>query len=409
MRMIRKPFTLFHTLFLFFCWQFSGAQPAVSQPFELRSGDRVVFVGNSIFEDDQEFGYLELALTTRWPDRDITFRNLGWSGDNVFGEARSYITNPPSAYELLIQQIKDAQPTVLIFGYGAIESQEGEAGLPRFNDGYKKLLEQVAGLNARVVLLSPIPSFSEANVDISEPRNLALQLYGSAVGRLANERGARFIDVFNPLAAASKISRLSDNGVHLNEAGYYYLALALEKGFGLPDRGQEVTLSVSKKGGVTATEPVKIASQSLESGGFEFEWKEQMLPLVIPTSLKSEATPGRILKISGLKKGFYTLLADGFQLMTASSDEWNKGVRIDHGASYTQSEYLRGYINKKNGVYFQKYRPPNRTYILGFRSYEQGKHKQGLEDLNILITWMEAQISIQRIPRPQVYQLILTK
>ena len=61
-----------------------------SQPFELRDGDRVVWLGGTFVERAQQYGYIELALTTRWPDRNVTFRNLGWSADDVFGESRKY-------------------------------------------------------------------------------------------------------------------------------------------------------------------------------------------------------------------------------------------------------------------------------------------------------------------------------
>ena len=38
-------------------------------------------------ERDQAHGYLETILTARHPG--LTFRNLGWSGDTVFGEAQA--------------------------------------------------------------------------------------------------------------------------------------------------------------------------------------------------------------------------------------------------------------------------------------------------------------------------------
>ncbi|MDZ7690908.1 MAG: hypothetical protein U5K69_07185 [Balneolaceae bacterium] len=84
-------------------------------PFELRHGDRVVLLGNSLIQNDLEYGYIEYALTTRWPERDITFRNLGWTGDTVHGEARTYYTTPPEAYELLTQQLEEADPTVVLW------------------------------------------------------------------------------------------------------------------------------------------------------------------------------------------------------------------------------------------------------------------------------------------------------
>ena len=49
---------------------------------------RVGFLGNTLISRDSEFGYLETELTRRQPERDIVFRNLGWAGDTVTGDAR---------------------------------------------------------------------------------------------------------------------------------------------------------------------------------------------------------------------------------------------------------------------------------------------------------------------------------
>jgi hypothetical protein len=55
---------------------------AASAPgLELRAGDRVVLIGDALIEREQQAGWIELMLTSRFPDRDITFRNLGWGGD----------------------------------------------------------------------------------------------------------------------------------------------------------------------------------------------------------------------------------------------------------------------------------------------------------------------------------------
>ena len=62
-------------------------------PFELRNGDRVVLVGDTLIEREQHYGYLELALTTRFPDRHVTFRNIGWSADTPADDF-TYTTQP---------------------------------------------------------------------------------------------------------------------------------------------------------------------------------------------------------------------------------------------------------------------------------------------------------------------------
>src|SRR5690242_19087765 len=48
-------------------------------PFDLKDGDVVAFIGNTFVEREQDYSYLETLLRPRWPERKISFRNLGWS------------------------------------------------------------------------------------------------------------------------------------------------------------------------------------------------------------------------------------------------------------------------------------------------------------------------------------------
>ena len=73
--------TLFLSLFL----QRVSAAPR----FEFTEGDKVVFLGDSFIEREQYAGWIELAATTQFPDRNVTFRNLGWSADTPAGDSRN--------------------------------------------------------------------------------------------------------------------------------------------------------------------------------------------------------------------------------------------------------------------------------------------------------------------------------
>ena len=75
-----KPLLSFAALVIFV--SLAGA----ADKLELKDGDRVVLLGNTLIEREQRHGYWELALTIAYPDKNITFRNLGWSGDTVWGE-----------------------------------------------------------------------------------------------------------------------------------------------------------------------------------------------------------------------------------------------------------------------------------------------------------------------------------
>ncbi|MFD3002450.1 SGNH/GDSL hydrolase family protein [Pontibacter toksunensis] len=385
-----------------------AAVEASGAAFELQNGDRVVFLGNSLFENDLPYGYLEYTLTTRWPNRDVTYRNIGWSGDTVWGEARSYISSP-SAYDLLMEQLTKAQPTIVFIAYGANEALEGEAGLPRFKQGLTQLLDKVNELGAKAILLSPIPVMAAGTAENLEQRNAMLELYASAVAKTASDRGLKFIDVFNPLLERSKNATLSDNGLHLNENGYYHLASTIEDELGLAPRSKEsVRLAVSKDA-VEVTGPAKVLDAGKNSGTIKFTVDEAYLPLPLPDEGGVTANNARVFRITGLKRGKYTLSTGNFQKITASANEWEKGIEVPQAASFSQASQLREKIVKKNGLFFHQYRPLNRTYIIGFRSHEQGRHMKGLEDLSIIISWLEGQIALDRMPAPTAYQLSRTR
>ena len=138
-----------------------SAAAAPAKPFELHDGDRVVFLGETLMEREKDYGYIELMMTLRFPDRNVTFRNLGWSADTPAGIARVSFDWPKGEGEMfrqLMEQVKQAQPTVVVLGYGMASSFDGAAGLEKFTADYHKLIDGILALNpqTRFILLSPI-------------------------------------------------------------------------------------------------------------------------------------------------------------------------------------------------------------------------------------------------------------
>jgi len=56
---------------------------------DLRDGDRVLFLGDTFFEREVDYGHLETHITAGYRDRGITFRNLGWAADTPMGRSRA--------------------------------------------------------------------------------------------------------------------------------------------------------------------------------------------------------------------------------------------------------------------------------------------------------------------------------
>lgn len=213
-----------------------AASRAATAPFELKDGDRVVFLGDTFIEREQKHGWIELMLTTRFPDRNVTFRNLGWSADLPTGESRLGLSllqagHEPAgeAWKLLQQQLKDAQPTVVFLGYGMASSFAGPEGLPQFKADYLRLLDTLNTLSpgVRFVLLSPLKHESlPAPFPRPDAHNEVLKSYMDTIEAIAAQRGGWFVNLFQSSDGQTK---LTDNGIHLNDAGYRVIASRIER------------------------------------------------------------------------------------------------------------------------------------------------------------------------------------
>src|SRR4051794_4390461 len=68
----------------------AGAGAVAAEPrLELRRGDHVAVIGNTLADRMQHDGWLEARLHARFPDHDLTYRDLGFSGDEIGLRLRS--------------------------------------------------------------------------------------------------------------------------------------------------------------------------------------------------------------------------------------------------------------------------------------------------------------------------------
>ena len=196
----------------------TAAKPAGASPFDFADGDRVVLIGSTLIEREQASGYWELALTLRNKDKAVSFRNIGWSGDTVWGESRGSFDGPAKGYAKLIELTKELKPTVVVICYGQNESFAGDKGLKAFATQYEKLLKDLAPTKARYVLMSPTPFQAGKLLKDAKTKNEALAKYVAAIKDLAEGRKADFVDVFQNLIGKPAIP--TENGVHYSGAGY---------------------------------------------------------------------------------------------------------------------------------------------------------------------------------------------
>ncbi len=208
------------------CRPVSGAD--VERAVQLRDGDRVVLLGGTIIEREQRFGHWETMLTIAHADKHLTFRNLGWSGDTVWGESRG-LFEPHLGYQRLVEQVTAVNPTLVLVAYGGNEAFNGVEGLDAFLAQYTKLLDDVSAEGRRFILLCPLsldapslPHDPDVAADFALTRHANVDRYSEAIISLAHSRGHGVIDLRPEHRRFLDESRspLTFNGLTLSDAGY---------------------------------------------------------------------------------------------------------------------------------------------------------------------------------------------
>jgi putative heme-binding domain-containing protein len=314
---------------------------APTKPFELRDGDRVVFVGDTLIEREQHYGYVELMMTLRWPERNVTFRNLGWSADTPVGQSRvSFDWNKGEAewFKQLVEQIKQTQPTVVVLGYGMASSLEdaaqtelerqsgtktsgGTARLDKFAGDYEKLIDAILELNkeTRFILLSPI-RHEKLPAPLPDPtrHNEFLANYTKAIQGVAEKRGYHFVNLYDWFDTIHDPSvPQTENGIHLHKQGYAIAARLIAGDLG---------------------------------------WQDMV----------------------------------------------DAQINVNSPPTLSSHEDLRHAIIKKNRTFFHRWRPQNSTYLFLFRKHEQGKNAQEIPQFDPLVAAEEEKIAkLRREPAKQ--------
>jgi lysophospholipase L1-like esterase len=397
-------------LFVVLLTMFGPASHAQSSgPFELKDGDRVVLLGGTFIERDQSYGYLETLLTSRFPDRKITFRNLGWSGDTVWGEARSRFGPPAEGFAHLKDHVEALKPTVLFVNYGLNESFAGKAGLPRFEQGLNTLLDVLDKTGARIVLITPrrleklappLPDPTEANERLAD--------YVAALRKAAEKRKYRVVDLFDGWKP-DPADPLTDNGIHLTAEGYRRAGIEIASSLGLRFSRVFVALNAWEPRVVSA-ENCKVDSLKTDGPRASFRTTNDRLQPPRPLTLaKDDPLDRRIIVVNpnGLPAGSYDVAIDGKRVgRIRYGTDFAIGLAEDPASQIEQVERLREAINAKNELYFHRWRPQNETYLFGFRKHEQGNNAREIPLFDPLVAEKEAEIARLRVPVPHTYEII---
>jgi mono/diheme cytochrome c family protein/glucose/arabinose dehydrogenase len=235
------------------CSSLAVAAPALPAPSAQSS---IVLIGGGLGDRMQYDGYFETLLHLRYPERELTIRNMCFPGDTAAYRPRAGRNSQwafPGAEKLRPEfqkhrgngiepspdewlAICKADTIVAFFGYN--ESFDGPAGVDKFSAELEAWIahtrsQKYNGKSApAVVLVSPI-AFENLSAALDLPdgkqENANLALYTEAMRKVAEKTRTGFVDLFNPSIklAADSAKPITTNGFLPSDEGNRLLAPVL--------------------------------------------------------------------------------------------------------------------------------------------------------------------------------------
>ena len=142
---------------------FAAHRPA-DAAFKFENNDTVCLIGNSLPDRMQHDGWFETVLQSELKGMNVSFRNLGFTGDTVNNRPRNSGFPKPEEY----LKICGADVIFVFFGYN--ESFGGDKGIEGFMKNLSSMIDSYSALKPngksapRFVLFSPI-----AHEDLKSP------------------------------------------------------------------------------------------------------------------------------------------------------------------------------------------------------------------------------------------------
>ena len=304
-----------------------SANAAVA-PF--KSGERVLFYGDSITHGGKYIFYLQLFQNLRHPGSDVRLMNGGRSG----GSARDGLVN-------FDRELKESRPdrAFVMFGMNDIGRGQWQGATPdektaasrvraldRFRTNMAKLSERFVAAGIRPVLMTPTPYDQynpKAGENIPFCNEPGLVAAAEIVRALAVSNGFATVEFHQPMTKLFKENAndfvFCRDRVHPGGEGHLYMAAQVLEAMGAtPDVGG-VALKARAGEGVVSFD---YAPQSLPFPRLpEYETLEAFYPF-------TDRFNREVIRVGSLKPGRYTLAFDGQAVGDYSAEELAAGVNV---------------------------------------------------------------------------------
>lgn len=344
-------------------------RPPPRPPFEFRPGERVVWLGDALFEAEAEHGYLETRIQAQYPDRRLTFRNLSTSPHNRLRDPDPRPAEASAEWLThLLAEVRASGPGVVLLSYGTAAAWWGDEARPAFSNVYARVLDGVLAIDPenrpRIVMMSPLSYEPPPGDGLAEVTNRNAQAlhFADTAWQISTNRGVEFVDFFlfsqrdvmasfaNGKEGRPSGPRLTEDSVRPTAYGLRRLAFALERGLRWPSTNWRFGLMGDgqwREGGFGA----QIHSHSRQDDHVVVVFTEERLPLPSPLpdfDLTAEDEPHRYIQLPRLNEGRYVLRVDGEPILRSTHLDWARYEIIARGPSWEQAERLRQAVVRKN-------------------------------------------------------------
>jgi lysophospholipase L1-like esterase len=334
---------------------FSAAQAQTVAPF--KTGDRVIFVGNSITDGGHYHSYIWLYYMTHFPNVRITCLNGGVGGDAIGQIADRFDDD-----------VLSKKPTVLTLSWGMNDTGYFEWNRPDGQDVFdKKMVNsyRTYGMLAdklkkhpeiRTILIGGSPydettKFTTANY--YPHKSAALASIIDHQEQSAKDNHWEFIDLFHPMTEINKREQLKDpnfsltpnDRIHPDNDGHLVMAAIFLKAQGMDNKAVANIIVDAAAKRVDKAVNCRISNVTGSAKALAFDYLANSLPYPLDTiprawgnhkkqsdALKvipfNQEFNQELLTVKSLKDGAYRLRIDGEELGQWSSKQLSSGINL---------------------------------------------------------------------------------
>lgn len=412
-------------IFIFSLLVLSGIQASATQAensYYLKSGDRVVFYGDSITQQQYYTLDVEDYTLTRFPTLKVSFVNSGWGGDRVTGGAGGPIDLR------LNRDVFPYKPTVVTIMLGMNDGEYRpfeESVFHTYSAGYEHIIQSLKNRlpGVRITVIEPSPYD-----DVTRPPNFAggyngvLIQYGKFVADLAHRLNLTLANMNAPFVAdlerANRLdpklaSKIVPDRIHPSPAGHLWMAEALLKSWNAPavvtaveiDAAQS-RVSRAEKTRVTGLKTGRTLAWTQRDDGLPLpiNLKDPLVSLALRSSDFIQALDQETLRVSGLGSSKYTLKIDGESVGDFTANQLARGINLAvlETPMLQQAELVHKLTEEHNRLHFDRWRdievPLTGESFPGIQQTER--------DMDKLQQKLIAQQRTAAQPKPHRYELL---